>query len=93
LLKELGSYSEDLARKKRLLVGTKTDLPETEGRLEELKAKYPDEEILGVSVFSGEGIKELSYAFLRLVKTGDDDNVADGANMNEGQFQFEGEDL
>nr|AGS52617.1 GTP-binding protein Obg [uncultured bacterium contig00042] len=100
LLKELGSYSEDLAQKKRLLAGTKTDLPETEGRLDELKAKYTSEEIMGVSVFSGEGVKELSYAFLRLIKTDDDNNVADdsacedsSANMNDGQIQFEGEIL
>ena len=72
LLNELKIYSEDeqgnLVKKKRLLVGTKTDLEETEGRLAELTAKYPAEEVIGISVFSGEGIKELSYAFLRLTE-------------------------
>jgi len=66
LLNELGSFSPELTSKKRLLVGTKTDLPETEGRLAELSSKYSGEEILSISVFSGEGIKELSNAFLRL---------------------------
>jgi GTP-binding protein len=100
LLKELGSYSEDLAQKKRLLAGTKTDLAETAGRLEELKAKYPEEEIIGVSVFSGEGIKELSYAFLRLTECPSendegvaDDGTGDIAGMDGGQIQFEGENL
>jgi len=71
LLNELGTYSADLIKKKRLLVGTKTDLEETSGRLAELTAKYPQEEILGISVFSGEGIKELSYAFLNKVPDGE----------------------
>ena len=77
LLKELDAFSQELTKKKRLLVGTKTDLvlatefpaQETEGRLSELSAKYPNEEVMSISVFSGEGIKELSFAFLRLTET------------------------
>ncbi|MDR2543227.1 MAG: GTPase ObgE [Treponema sp.] len=68
LLNELVSFSQDLPKKKRLLVGTKTDLEETFGRLAELTGKYPNEEVIGISVFSGDGIKELSHAFLRLTK-------------------------
>jgi hypothetical protein len=33
-------------------LGTKTDLPETGDRLACLAAKYPDEKVLGISVFS-----------------------------------------
>jgi len=78
LLNELGTFSVDLTKKKRLLVGTKTDLPETEGRLSELAAKYPAEEVMSISVFSGEGIKELSYAFMRLADSKDADaDIAD----------------
>jgi len=66
LQSELASFSADLVQKKRLLVGTKTDLPETGGRLAELSAKYPNEKVFGISVFSGEGIKELALEFLRL---------------------------
>ena len=73
LLNELISYSEELSKKKRLLAGTKTDLEETEGRLTELAAKYPNEEVIGISVFSGGGIKELSHAFMRLTE----ENVSD----------------
>ena len=74
LLGELNSYSEEyhensrLTEKKRLLVGTKTDLEETAERLDELVKKYPAEKVIGISVFSGDGIKELSYAFLRLAE-------------------------
>jgi len=83
LLKELGSFSSDLPRKNRLLVGTKTDLPETEGRLAELSAKYPSEEVIGISVFSGDGIKELTNAFLRLT------SVAQNETTDEGEWETE----
>ena len=85
LLKELESFSADLLKKKRVLVGTKTDLEETAGRLSELAAKYPSEEVIGISVFSGEGIKELSEYFLRLT-----DEAQEKAQ--EEPEQFEGEE-
>ena len=66
LLNELGSFSDELIKKKRLLVGTKTDLEGTKERLCEIAAKYPNEDIMSISVFSNEGIKELSNAFLEL---------------------------
>jgi GTP-binding protein len=101
LLNELKTYSEDLAQKRRLLVGTKTDLPETEGRLEELKSKYPGEEITGISVFSGSGVKELSCAFLRLAETDAADSGDAAGDVTTGvtcgvddeQIRFEGEVL
>jgi GTP-binding protein len=66
LLNELKSFSDELPKKKRLIVGTKIDLEETNGRLAELAAKYPEEEVKSISVFSGEGLKELAVAFLKL---------------------------
>ena len=66
LIGELKAYSPDLTQKKRLLVGTKTDLPQTQERLAELAVKYPKEKVQGISVFSGEGIKELAEDFLHL---------------------------
>jgi GTP-binding protein len=68
LLQELSAFSPELPRKKRLLIGTKLDLPETQGRLAELAARYPDETVRGISVFSGEGIKELSNDLLFLAE-------------------------
>jgi len=71
LLNELESFSGGLVKKKRLLVGTKTDLEETSkpsSRLAEISAKYPSEEVVGISVFSGEGLKELAECFLRLTE-------------------------
>jgi GTP-binding protein len=91
LLNELKIYSEDeqgdpinLIKKKRLLVGTKTDLDETKERLEELSIKYPAEEVFGISVFSGEGLKELSYAFLSLTdEIPSDESIEESADLSE----------
>jgi GTP-binding protein len=65
LYKELEAFSPELVRKPRLLVGTKTDLAEAgesapAERLATLQAKYPREKVLGISVFSGEGLAELA---------------------------------
>jgi GTP-binding protein len=68
LLDELSSFSPDLAAKRRIVLGTKLDLPETEGRLEELKAALPAEEVMGISVFSGLGLSELKERFFTLVE-------------------------
>ena len=91
LLNELGSFSSGLTSKKRLLVGTKTDLPETEGRLAEIISKYPNEEILSISVFSNSGIKELSNALLRLTSA-EDDNFIPESCLEETDDNFEDEE-
>jgi len=80
LLNELESYSvleqsSRLASMKRIIIGSKTDLDEDGQRLAELAAKYPDEEVLGISVFSGNGIKELSFAFFRLTEENIEENI------------------
>jgi GTP-binding protein len=100
LLKELEAFSPALIKKKRLLVGTKTDLPESGGRLAELASEYPAEQVRGISVFSGEGIKELAGDFIRL--TGEAEAaassvVAQGDTADDweddGDFDIEGETL
>jgi GTP-binding protein len=88
LLKELGSFSPALTQKKRLIAGTKTDLPETEGRLAGLSAKYPAEEVTGISVFSGNGIQELTNAFLRLTSDAQNETT-DSETESEGENSFE----
>jgi GTP-binding protein len=72
LLGELEAFSPELPAKRRIIVGTKTDLEGTAERLEALKAKYPNETVLGVSVFSGDGIAELGRLFGRLAAEGED---------------------
>jgi GTP-binding protein len=70
---ELEAFSPDLLRKPRLILGTKLDLAGTGERLAELAARHPEEQILGISVFSGEGIAGLAGELLRLADTGTED--------------------
>jgi GTP-binding protein len=66
LCREMEAFSPDLVAKKRIIVATKTDREGAAERLEALKKKYPAETVLGVSVFSGEGVAELGRVFGRL---------------------------
>jgi len=66
VMEELAAYSEELVQKPKILVGTKTDLPETEENLEELERNFPDTEIVACSAFSQEGIEELRRALLEI---------------------------
>jgi len=97
LLNELSAFSEDLAKKKRLIIGTKIDLEGTEERLAELTAKYSEEDVIGISVFSNKGIKELSYALLRLTEnSAEEENISDDNNLTDEDFNDnfdEGEEL
>ncbi|MFA6504571.1 MAG: GTPase ObgE [Treponemataceae bacterium] len=71
LKNELMAFSEELIGKSRVIVGTKMDIEGTEGRLEELRSLYPSEKVLGISVFSGLGLDELTRAFADLVNAMD----------------------
>ena len=77
LYEELKAFSPDLVEKRRVIIGAKLDLENgfsAEGslpvrdRLLELKKKYSKEKVLGISVFSGEGIQELAMLFGSLVR-------------------------
>jgi GTP-binding protein len=95
LLNELNTFSENMTRKKRLIIGTKTDLEETSQRFAQLAEKYPEEQVMGISVFSGDGIEKLSYAFLQLTEnTEEHEDIPQ--NDTEDFFDtdvFEGEDF
>ena len=63
---ELGKYSDELASKKHIIVGTKIDEPDTEERFEELKAKYPDAEVLPLSIYRDDLLEPVKHALFRL---------------------------
>jgi len=67
LLGELESFSPVLATKRRVVIGTKLDLPEAAERLPELVSALPEEEVLGLSVFSGVGLEAVRELFLRFL--------------------------
>ncbi|MDR1618219.1 MAG: GTPase ObgE, partial [Treponema sp.] len=73
LIGELGSFSPELPRKRRIILGTKLDLEESAGRLEKLRDRYPAERVRGISVFSGEGLPELAADLVRLADEGSAD--------------------
>jgi GTP-binding protein len=66
LYRELETFSAELTKKPRLIIGTKLDLEGTPERLESLKAAYPAETVRGISVFSGAGIPELASLMSRM---------------------------
>jgi GTP-binding protein len=67
LLGELAAFSPRLATKRHVLIASKLDLPEAEERFEEFRASHPDEEVFGISVFSGRGMEELKERFFSIV--------------------------
>ncbi len=66
LCKELETYSPELAGKKRIIIATKLDLPDTKERFAELKKSLPEHSILGISVYNNWGLDEVKKAFILL---------------------------
>jgi GTP-binding protein len=61
---ELEKFDKDLLSKKRIIIGTKTDLDEDGSKLEALKEAYPDDLVIGVSMFDRDGIEKMIDAFI-----------------------------
>jgi GTP-binding protein len=66
LCKELESFSPELLKKPRAIIGTKLDIPGAAERLATLGSAYPGETVLGISVFSGEGLAEAASLMAKL---------------------------
>jgi GTP-binding protein len=64
---ELKAFSRDLLKKKRVILGTKQDVEGAETRLAELQKLFPQEKVLGISVFSGVGLDAVREAFTGMV--------------------------
>ena len=67
LLNELRTFSEELASKKRVIIGTKMDMDNAEDALNALIKKYPGETIYGISDFSGYGLDKINDIFTSLL--------------------------
>jgi GTP-binding protein len=85
---ELSSFSPELADKPRVVIGTKLDLEETEGRLETLASSLPAEKVLGISVFAKRGLDELKEVFLSMVV---EHEAAEEARAKEASLLFAAE--
>jgi GTPase len=68
LMNELKTYEQGLEGKSRIIIASKMDLLEDRSRLDKLKKSFPGENIYPLSVFTREGLKEISYCFLDMVK-------------------------
>jgi len=89
---ELAAYSPALMMKKRLIVGTKTDLEGSIAgvspaqRLAELREKYPDEKVLGISVFSKDGLAELAGEFITVAELAHAESVQTESDHEESAY-------
>lgn len=62
LMGELRSHSRSLVEKKRIVLGTKMDMPQSRERLRALSRRLHRETVIGVSALSGIGLEELKRA-------------------------------
>ncbi len=68
---ELAAYAPELTDKPNVVIATKMDTEFASERVDELQEKYPDLEILHLSVFTGEGVSEVKRAFVRMATAED----------------------
>lgn len=68
LERELSLFSQELVDKKRVIIANKLDIDGTKERFEELKKKYPDFTIYGISVHNRWGLDAVQEAFILMVK-------------------------
>jgi len=65
---ELKAYRDDLARRPQIIAANKMDLPGTEERFKELKARIKDKyEIFSVSAATGQGLRELMQKAYQMI--------------------------
>lgn len=67
LYHELEEFSPLMVQKPHIIVGTKMDLPQSQERFQEFASLFPNEKVYGISVFSGDGMNELTQAFFDAV--------------------------
>lgn len=68
LLNELRRYGSGLSGKPRVVIVSKTDLPESAAAFEELKKSLPEETVLPLSSFTREGLETVALTFLKLAE-------------------------
>jgi GTP-binding protein len=66
LLNELGAFESELANKPRLIIANKIDLDADGSLLEAIVQAFPEDNVLGASAITGEGIREVAGALLAM---------------------------
>jgi len=64
LEEELRKFDPGLTAKRRIIVGSKTDLDETGDKFVDLFEAFPDEKVMGTSIFTRDGLNELTDLFI-----------------------------
>lgn len=75
---ELGAYSEDLLKKKEIIIGTKLDEEGAPENFEKLKQRFPDKECYGMTILDEETVKPIMYAFLAMATKENGSEDSDG---------------
>ena len=78
LSEELRKYSEEIAEKKYIIIGTKIDEPDAEERFEKLKEKYSLETVLPLSIYADELLEPVKQAFMTLADLGVKKEISNG---------------
>lgn len=63
---ELSKYSEELAQKPYIIIGTKIDEDGAEENMKALREKYSDKEVLPLSIYMDELLQPVEEAFFRM---------------------------
>jgi GTP-binding protein len=64
LEEELIKFDPHLSEKRRLIIGSKTDLDESGEKLAALKSAFPKDKVMGASIYTRDGLSELTDAFI-----------------------------
>jgi len=77
LAEELRTYSPDLLDKPQVIIGTHLDEEEKNApeHLEELKAKYPNNEVIGLCVYLDQGIDSVRKSFIKMVGENENEDL------------------
>jgi GTP-binding protein len=67
LLAELDSFDAVLAKRTRILVGNKMDIPGTDKNLDLLTRSYPEEKVFGISALKDLGLAELKEELFEMI--------------------------
>ncbi len=70
---ELDNYAPELNEKPHIVIGTKTDIPETEDAFRELKDSITDAMVLPLSNMTGDGLQAVKEAFIRIAEKKEDE--------------------
>ncbi len=68
LLKELKTYGAGLSEKPRIVIVTKTDLPDSAAQFDQIRSTLPDETVFPLSAFTHDGLDAVATEFLRLAE-------------------------